>query len=47
MKLMRTAVLAGLAKKAYSEARKPENQRRVKEFVASVQQKRRSRGAHR
>lgn len=50
MKLMRSAVLAGLAKKAYDEARKPENQRRIKEFVASMQQKqqaKRARGAHR
>lgn len=50
MKLMRSAVLAGLAKKAYDEARKPENQRRIKEFVASMQSKqqaKRGRGSHR
>ena len=36
MKLLRTAALAGVAKKVYDESRKPENQRRIKEAVASV-----------
>ena len=40
MKLMRTAALVGVAKKVYDESRKPENQRRIKEAVASVKAKR-------
>ena len=40
MKLMRTAALVGVAKKVYDESRKPENQRRIKEAVASVTEKR-------
>jgi hypothetical protein len=37
MKLIRTAVLAGLAKLVYDQARKPENQQKIKEAIASVQ----------
>ena len=37
---MRTAMLATVAKKVYDEARKPENQRRMKEAVASVKARR-------
>ena len=44
MKPMRSAVLAGVAKKLLDEARKPENQARIKEAVAKVQA-RRARGA--
>ncbi len=40
MKLLRTAALVGVAKKVYDESRKPENQRRIKEAVASVKEKR-------
>ena len=40
MKLMRNAALAGMAKKIYDEAKKPENQRRIKEAVAKAQAKR-------
>jgi hypothetical protein len=36
MKLMRTAVLAGLARRLYSESRKPENQARIKSAVAKL-----------
>lgn len=36
MKIMRTAALAGVAKKAYDEARKPENQARIKSAVSKV-----------
>lgn len=43
MKLARTAVLAGVAKKAYDEARKPQNQARIKQAVAKA----RSRGKKR
>jgi len=34
----------GLAKKGYDEARKPENQRRIKDAVSSVRGKGRSKG---
>ena len=47
MKLMRTAALAGIARKAYTEARKPENQRRIKELVASFRQRQQKRRAPR
>ena len=40
MKLLRTAALVGVAKKVYDESRKPDNQRRIKEAVASVKEKR-------
>jgi hypothetical protein len=43
MKMMRSAVLAGVAKKLVDEARKPHNQAKIKEAVAKVQA-RRSRG---
>jgi hypothetical protein len=44
MKLLRTAALAGVAKKVYDESKKPENQRRIKEAVASVKARRAKRG---
>jgi hypothetical protein len=44
MKLMRSAALAGVAKKLVDEARKPHNQAKIKEAVAKVQA-RRNRGA--
>jgi hypothetical protein len=40
MKPTRSAVLAGVAKKLFDEARKPENQARIKEAVAKVQARR-------
>jgi hypothetical protein len=40
MKLMRSAAAIGIARKIYTEARKPENQRRVKQAVASFQERR-------
>jgi hypothetical protein len=40
MKLMRTAALVGVARKVYTEARKPENQARIKAAVDKVQQRR-------
>jgi hypothetical protein len=40
MKLMRSAVLATVAKKVYDEARKPQNQARIKQAVAKVQARR-------
>ena len=40
MKMMRNLAVVGLAKKLYGESRKPENQRRIKEAVATVRQRR-------
>ncbi len=40
MKMMRSAVLAGVAKKLVDEARKPHNQAKIKEAVAKVQARR-------
>lgn len=40
MKLMRTAVLAGVAKRIYDEAKKPQNQQRIKDAVAAAQARR-------
>ena len=37
---MRSAAAIGIAKKIYDEARKPENQRRIKQAVASFQERR-------
>jgi hypothetical protein len=36
MKIMRTAALAGVAKKLYDEARKPENQAKMKQAAEKV-----------
>jgi hypothetical protein len=40
MKLMRTAALIGIGKKVYDEARKPQNQARIKAAVAKVRERR-------
>lgn len=40
MKLMRTALVAGLAKKAYDEARKPQNQEKIRRAVESMRARR-------
>ena len=40
MKLMKTAVLAGLAKKAIDEGRKPQNQAKIRQAVAKAKAKR-------
>jgi hypothetical protein len=42
VKLIRTAVMAGLAKVVYDQARKPENQQKIKEAIASFQNRARS-----
>jgi hypothetical protein len=42
MKIMRTAAYIGVAKKLYDEARKPENQRRIKHAVAAGRRARRA-----
>ena len=48
MRLMRGAVAIGIARKIYSEARKPENQRKIKQAVEQLQQRRaRSTGTRR
>ena len=39
MGMVKNLVKLGIAKKIYDEARKPENQRRVKEAVASFREK--------
>jgi hypothetical protein len=43
MKMVRSALMAALAKKIYDEARKPQNQQRIKEAIASVQNRAKSR----
>ncbi len=40
MGLFATVAKLGLAKKAYDELRKPENQRKLKEAVANIKAKR-------
>jgi hypothetical protein len=40
MKLLRTAALAGVAKKVYDEARKPHNQAKIRSAVDQVKAKR-------
>jgi hypothetical protein len=40
MKLMRTAAMAGIAKKVYDEARKPHNQKKIQDAVASFKARR-------
>ncbi|HET7351296.1 MAG TPA: hypothetical protein VFJ28_10180 [Marmoricola sp.] len=45
MKLLKSAAAIGLAKKAYTEAQKPENQRRIREAVDKVKAKRNQRKA--
>ncbi len=40
MKIIRTAVLAGVAKKLYDESRKPQNQARIKSAVAQAKARR-------
>jgi hypothetical protein len=40
MRLMRGAMVAGVAKKLYDEAKKPENQRRMKQAVESIKARR-------
>ncbi len=40
MKIIRTAALAGVAKKLYDESRKPQNQARIKSAVAKAKARR-------
>jgi hypothetical protein len=39
MRFMRGAVAAGIARKVYTEARKPENQRRIKQAADSLRKR--------
>jgi hypothetical protein len=41
MKLMRAAAVAGIARTVYSQARKPENQARIKGAIARARSSRR------
>lgn len=43
MKLLRSAAAIGVAKKIYTEAQKPENQRKIREAVAKMKAKREQR----
>jgi hypothetical protein len=45
--LTRTAVLLGVAKKAYDVASRPENQKRIKDAVARLQAQRAQRAGSR
>jgi hypothetical protein len=45
MRLMRGAVAIGIARKIYTEARKPENQRRIKQAIEQIQAKRAAGGS--
>jgi flagellar biosynthesis protein FliP len=36
VKLIRSAIMAGIAKKVYDEARKPENQQKIKDLIAQA-----------
>jgi flagellar biosynthesis protein FliP len=40
MKLLRTAAMAGVAKKVYDEARKPHNQQKIRDAVESAKARR-------
>jgi hypothetical protein len=40
MRIMRTAALAGVAKKLYDESRKPHNQKKIQDAIASVKARR-------
>ena len=40
MKLMRTAAMAGVAKKVYDEAKKPHNQQKIREAMQSIKARR-------
>ncbi len=44
MGIMSKVVKLGIAKKVYDEARKPENQKRIKDALSSVRGKGRSKG---
>ncbi|MGY1619018.1 hypothetical protein ACI797_19935 [Geodermatophilus sp. SYSU D00691] len=45
MKLVRSAIVAAVAKKVIDEARKPQNQAKIKQFVAQMQNKNAKKGS--
>jgi hypothetical protein len=47
VKLLRSAVMATIAKKVFDEARKPHNQAKIKQFIAQVTDKTKGGGATR
>ena len=47
MKIMRGIVMAGIGKKIYDEARKPQNQRRIKDAMQQMRSKQGKRTGHR
>jgi hypothetical protein len=44
MKLLRSAIVAGIAKKVFDEARKPENQAKIKAYIAQATDKAKNKG---
>ena len=44
MKLLRSALVAGIAKKVIDEARKPQNQAKIKAYIAQATQKNKGAG---
>jgi hypothetical protein len=46
MRIMRSAAAIGVARKLYTEAQKPENQRRIREAVDKAKAKREQRRPH-
>jgi hypothetical protein len=44
MKLIRSAIVAGIAKKVFDEARKPHNQAKIKQFISQATAKANKRG---
>ena len=45
MKLLRSALVAGIAKKVIDEARKPENQAKIKAYVQQAMDKSKTKGS--
>jgi hypothetical protein len=39
VKLIRSAIMAGIAKKVFDEARKPQNQQKIKDMIAQMSNK--------
>jgi hypothetical protein len=44
MKLLRSAIVAGIAKKVIDEARKPQNQAKIKSYIAQATSKNKGSG---
>ena len=45
MKLLRSALVAGIAKRVIDEARKPQNQAKIKAYVQQAMDSRKNKGA--